>query len=204
MNRFPLLSFRAFFAIFTLCILPTLAHAHPGHDGGHDGGFSWDFTRGFEHPLFGLDHMLAMIAVGLWAAQSSGRARWLIPATFISVMSLGGVLGARGFIPTFNEQMIAASLLVFGLLLVIADKLPLVFGLTLTAFFAAYHGFAHGAEIPVNAQGGLYGLGFIAATALLHTVGFSLGQLTKSPRAQWIQSASGIAVALIGVLLLID
>src|SRR4051812_46407748 len=130
----------------TLALLPAVASAHPGHDGGHD--LSWDFSGGFAHPIFGLDHLLAMIAVGIWAAQLGGRARWLVPATFVSVMALAATFGQREIPHTAMEQMLAASLLAFGLMIALAQRLPLVVGLGLTALFATFHGFAHVSELP--------------------------------------------------------
>lgn len=183
-----------------LALLPVVASAHPGHDGGHD--LTWDFTSGFSHPLFGLDHLLAMIAVGVWAAQLGGRARWLIPATFVGVMTLGAAFGLRGLVPTGTEQMIAASLLAFGVMIAMAKRIPLYAGLGLVSLFAAFHGFAHGAEIPADAGGLSYGLGFVAATALLHAAGLALGKLSQN-RSAWLAKTAGAAVAAVGAFMLV-
>ena len=183
-----------------LALLPAVASAHPGHDGGHD--LSWDFAGGFTHPVFGLDHLLAMIAVGIWAAQFGGRARWIVPATFVGVMTLATAFAQNGVVPAGMEQMIAASLLAFGLMIAMAKRLPLAAGLGLTALFAAFHGFAHGAEIPARANGLSYGLGFVAATVLLHAIGLSLGKFsaTKSP---WFSKTAGAGVAAVGAVMLV-
>ena len=182
-----------------LAVLPAVASAHPGHDGGHD--LTWDFFGGFAHPLGGLDHLLAMIAVGLWAAQVGGRARWLVPATFVGVMTLAAAFGPQLMAPAGFEQMIAASLLVFGLMVAMAKRLPLSAGLGLTALFAAFHGFAHGAEIPANSDGLSYGLGFVAATVLLHGAGLTLGQLTVR-QSSWFAKTAGAGIATVGVFML--
>lgn len=182
-----------------LTALPVAAFAHPGHDGGH--GLEWDFAGGFAHPLFGLDHLLAMVAVGVWAAQLGGRARWLVPATFGGVMALGAVLASQNVAFPAVEQMIAASLLAFGLLIALAKRLPLSAGLGLTALFAAFHGFAHGAELPASSSGLTFGLGFAAATLLLHGLGFALGQFSQS-RASWVSKTAGAGIAAVGAVLL--
>ena len=180
-----------------LLALPALAQAHPGHDG-HD--LTWDFSSGFAHPLSGWDHLLAMIAVGLWAAQLGGRARWLVPAAFVSVMTLGATLGRTGIIFPGVEQGIAASVLVLGLLIATAVRLPVTAGMALVGVFAIFHGFAHGAEMPATAGGLLYGAGFIAATALLHAAGVGLGVFAARTSANatkyagWAIAASGVVM----------
>ncbi|HTJ78769.1 MAG TPA: HupE/UreJ family protein [Rariglobus sp.] len=182
-----------------LAAIPAIASAHPGHDGGH--GFGWDFSSGFAHPLGGWDHLLAMIAVGLWAAQLGGRARWLVPAAFVSVMTLGAILGHGGMMIAGTEQGIAASVLVLGLLVATAARLPVALGMAVTGVFALFHGLAHGAEMPANAAGLQYGLGFVLATALLHAAGLGLGLLTARKSAVIPQTA-GAAIALVGVAML--
>lgn len=183
-----------------LAVLPAIASAHPGHDGGH--GLEWDFAGGVQHPLFGLDHLLAMIAVGIWAAQLGGRARWFVPATFVGVMALGAVVGNQGVAFPAVEQMIAASLLAFGLMIALAKRLPVSLGLGLTALFALFHGVAHGAEIPANVSGVSYGLGFVVATTALHGVGLALGKLSAKQSA-WFAKAAGASVAAVGAVMLI-
>jgi urease accessory protein len=183
-----------------LALLPAVASAHPGHDGGHD--LTWDFAGGFAHPVFGLDHLLAMIAVGIWAAQVGGRARWIVPATFVGVMTLASFFGQRGFVPSGMEQMIAVSLLALGLMIALAKRLPLSAGLGLAALFAAFHGFAHGAEIPATSSGLSYGLGFVAATILLHAVGLALGKLSLN-QSSWFAKTAGAGVAAVGAVMLV-
>lgn len=181
------------FLALAIFALPVLAQAHPGHDG-HD--LTWDFTSGAAHPLSGWDHLLAMIAVGLWAAQLGGRSRWLVPAAFVSVMALGAVLGHAGLALPGVEQGIAASILILGLLIAAAVRLPAPAGMALVGIFALFHGVAHGAEMPATAGGLSYGAGFIVATAGLHAVGLGLGFALQKQRT--VARLAGGAVALAG------
>jgi urease accessory protein len=196
MKSFALPIRRVFLSLLAV-VLPTAAFAHPGHDGDHGGGLTWDFSAGFAHPLGGLDHVLAMVAVGIWAAQLGGRARWALPLAFIGAMTVGAAAGAGGFGVAWVEQAIAASVFLIGLLVVCAARLPLVVGVLLTASFAVFHGLAHGAEMPAGATGAAYGAGFAAATALLHAAGLGLGTLAaRAPK--WVMQAAGAALALAG------
>lgn len=175
--------------------IPALAHAHPGHDGDHE--LVWDFNAGFTHPLFGLDHLVAMLAVGLWAAQLGGRARWMVPAAFVTLMALGAAFARTGVNIAGVEQLIAASVLVIGLLIATATRLPVATGMCLVGLFAIFHGFAHGTEMPASAQAVGYGAGFLLATALIHAVGLGLGtwaaaRFEKTARAAgWLIAACG-------------
>ena len=165
-----------FLAVVALAF-PVLAYAHPGHDG-HD--LTWDFTNGALHPLFGWDHLLAMIAVGLWAAQLGGRSRWLVPTAFVSVMILGAALGQSGLSFSGLEQGIAASLFVLGLLIATTAKLRAPAGMAIVGIFALFHGLAHGLEMPASTSALTYGFGFIATTILLHAAGLTLGTAMKN------------------------
>lgn len=185
--------------VSSLGLLPAVLSAHPGHDGGH--GLEWDFAGGFTHPIFGLDHLFAMVAVGVWAAQLGGRARWIAPATFVGVMALGAFLGAQQVAVPAVEQMIAASLLVLGLMIVLAKRLPFALGLGLVALFAAFHGFAHGAELPASSDGLSYGLGFVASTLLLHGCGLAVGKAAVL-KSVWIPRVAGVALASFGAVML--
>jgi urease accessory protein len=184
-------------AAATALVIPAVAYAHPGHDG-HD--FGWDFSSGFGHPLFGFDHLLAMLAVGLWAAQLGGRARWLVPATFVALMIAGAAMARQGLAISGVEQVIATSVLILGLLLATAATLPVAVGMALVGLFAAFHGYAHGAEMPANSQALGYGAGFVLATVLIHATGVGLGVLAaqRSPKvtriAGWIIAASGLVL----------
>jgi urease accessory protein len=186
----------AFLVTTALMLVPVLAQAHPGHG-------STGFTHGFIHPLSGLDHLLAMIAVGLWAAQLGGRALWAVPAAFLSVMTLGGALGMAHLQIPLIEQGILLSVLVLGVLIAAAVRLPLVASIAIVGLFALCHGIAHGAEMPENAAGLTYGAGFILTTALLHACGMAAGLMTKSIASrQWMRFA-GAGIAMAGVMLCI-
>src|SRR5579863_3698485 len=134
-------------AILSLCVLAFVgsaaAHPVPGAAG---------LTAGFAHPLSGLDHVLAMVAVGLWAAQLGGRALWLVPASFVGFMTLGGALGMAGVHLPMVEAGILASVLILGILIAAAAQLPLAASVAVTGLFAIFHGHAHGTEIPLAAS----------------------------------------------------
>jgi urease accessory protein len=149
--------------------LPTAAFAHTGL-GGTNG-----FTHGFMHPIGGLDHVLAMVAVGLLAARLGGRALWLVPLSFIAMMILGGVAGAKGLGMPFVELGISGSILVLGFVIVLGRRLSTALAMALVGFFGIFHGHAHGTEMPVDVAGFAYGAGFVLATALLHASGQMLG-----------------------------
>lgn len=178
---------------------PLSAFAHPGHEG-HD--LTWDFSGGFAHPFTGWDHLLAMIAVGLWAAQLGGRARWLVPAAFLAAMTAGAAFGRAGFAFTGLEQSIAASVFVLGLLVATSARLPLAVAMTLTGLFAAFHGLAHGAEMPATSGALGYGIGFVAATAALHALGLGLGLVSLRTAGATRTKYAGYAIAACGLALL--
>lgn len=181
--------------------LPSLALAHPGHDG-HD--FGWDFSAGLAHPLSGWDHLLAMVAVGLWAAQLGGRARWLVPASFVALMTAGAALGQAGWHIAGSEQAIAASVLVLGLLVAGAIRLPVSASMTLVGAFALFHGVAHGAEMPATTAGLSYGLGFVAMTALLHLAGLGAGSFAmRRTSTNTLARIAGGAIAGVAVLMMV-
>src|SRR5664280_906086 len=163
----------AFRLLMTVALLlaPSVAFAHPGHG---EGG---SLLAGFIHPFSGIDHLLAMTAVGLFAANLGGRALWAVPATFVAMMALGGVFGAAGVTP------------------------PVLAARALVGIFAIFHGHAHGTEMPVGGSGVVYGIGFMVATTLLHGFGITLGLAIRwfddVPRRRAMQ-ACGVAIALIG------
>jgi urease accessory protein len=183
----------------TALFIPVVASAHPGIPG-HTHGFA----NGFAHPLSGLDHLLAMTAVGLWAAQRGGRALWMVPCAFLSVMALGGMLGMAGFgqIPLI-EQAIAASVLVLGIFLAVAARLPMWSSVMVIGLFALFHGYSHGAEMPVTASGLLYGLGFMLATATLHLFGIGLGFAAQKTNSLKVVRCLGVIIAVCGIYLLL-
>lgn len=133
------------------------------------------FISGLNHPVFGYDHLLAMVTVGLLSAQIGGRAIWTVPATFVSVMAVGGVLGMSGVRLPFVEYGIALSVLALGSALFGARKLPVIVAMSFVGIFAVFHGHAHGTEMPYFAQPALYAAGFSLATAALHVFGAVTG-----------------------------
>jgi len=180
-------------------LLPLVAQAHPGHPG-HD--LEWDFTAGLAHPLSGLDHLLAMVAVGLWAAQLGGRARWLVPSAFVTMMALGAALARTGLVLPGVEPFIAASVLILGLLIGTAARLPVSAGMALVGVFALSHGFAHGAEMPGTTGVPSYGAGFIFATILLHAAGLGLGALAARSASVRATNYAGWAIAACGAVMI--
>lgn len=179
--------------VSALTLVPTLAHAHPGHGAG--------FVAGAAHPLMGLDHLLAMVAVGLWAAQLGGRARWVVPATFVAVMAAASALGMQGVALPMIEPAIICSIVILGLLIATVARLPLAASVTLVGIFAAFHGLAHGMEVPANASGVTYTAGFALATTALHGVGFALAAgMQWAAATSWVRF-TGAAVAIAGAML---
>jgi urease accessory protein len=163
------------------------ALAHTGH------GDASGLAHGFLHPLTGLDHVLAMIAVGLIAAQLGGRALVVVPAAFLAMMAVGGALGAAGFGLPLAETGIALSVIVLGAAIALGRALPILGAVTLVGAFAIFHGYAHGLEMPDAASGLAYGLGFLVATAGLHAAGIGLGLVAGRLSGQL--GASGLRVA---------
>ncbi|HEY5753009.1 MAG TPA: HupE/UreJ family protein [Chthoniobacterales bacterium] len=187
--------FSLFFLLSALVLLaPSLAEAHPGH------GAHTPFLDGLAHPVNGVDHVLAMIAVGIFAVQRGGRAIWAIPTAFISAMALGGILGINHFTLPLVETGILFSNLALGILIAfaLAKKLPLWAGISTIAVFAVFHGYAHGAEMPATASGFHYGAGFLIATAALHGSGVAFSLLVAGlGQTQFIRVA-GAAIAVLG------
>jgi urease accessory protein len=181
-------------ALFLFC-LPTLAYAHPAV-GSVDG-----LWNGLAHPLGGLDHLAAMMGVGLWAAQRGGRFLWLAPLAFLCTMALGGLLGMLAIGVPFVEPGMAASVLILGILIAAAVRLPLVLSVFVVGLFALFHGHAHGAEMPHTASGLMYGVGFIAATAALHLLGIGLGLFARKSGADWLVRYAGATLVLCGIFL---
>lgn len=155
-------------------------------------------AQGLFHPLTGFDHMAAMIAVGLWAAQRGGRALWLVPLTFISLMAVGGLLAVAGVSLPWVESGIGASVLVLGLLVAAAVRLPVLASSLVVGLFALFHGHAHGTEIPPLASGLAYGLGFILTTALFHGTGMGFAQSVRHWGTPVLVRLAGGATAAFG------
>lgn len=158
---------RLLLALAILVLSPTLAFAHTGV--GHTAGF----FHGFEHPIGGIDHVLAMVAVGIFAYVMGGRALWLVPLSFVAMMVAGFALGiARVDVP-FVELGIALSSVVIGAAAALGRPMPVAGAMALVGVFAIFHGHAHGAEMPADASGLAYAAGFVAVTALLHLAGIA-------------------------------
>ena len=149
-----------------LSTAPAFAHLNPEEHG--------SFMAGFSHPLFGLDHILVMVAVGLWASQIGGRALWLVPAAFVGTMAFGFGLAVAGVDLPFVEPAILASVVALGLLVAMAARFDTVASAALVAAFALFHGHAHGGELGA-AGAASFGIGFVVATALLHAAGIAIG-----------------------------
>jgi urease accessory protein len=179
-------------------LLPTAALAHTGI------GAASGFAHGFWHPIGGLDHVLAMVAVGAFAVRLGGRAVWLVPAAFVAMMAVGGFAGLEGIQLPFVETGIALSVAVLGLAVAFQWKLPVAGASALVGLFAIFHGHAHGSEMPVDASGLTYAAGFMLATASLHVAGIGLGLAVGriGARSRLALQASGGAMALAGVALL--
>jgi urease accessory protein len=191
-------AFKTGVAALAAALLPTAALAHTGV--GDTGGFA----HGFWHPVGGLDHVLAMVAVGAFAACLGGRALWIVPAAFVAMMAVGGFIGMEGIQLPFVETGIALSVVVLGLAVALRWKLPVAAASALVGLFAVFHGHAHGGEMPVDASGLTYATGFMLATALLHVAGIGLGLAVGQigTRSKLVLQAGGGAMALAGVALL--
>ncbi len=164
-------------------LLPAIVWAHPGH--GEAG-----LLGGLSHPFSGLDHVLGMLAVGIWAARSHGWGRWLVPAAFLGGMMGGALLGLDGFALPHLESAVTAAVVVSVLMATLAARLPLAAKVAMAATFALSHGLAHGAEIPALASPSAYVAGFLAATGLLLTLGVGLGRLAQhTKREGWLGTA---------------
>jgi urease accessory protein len=158
------------------------------------------------HPILGWDHLLAMVAVGLWAAQRGGRAVWILPVSFVGVMALGGIMGTSGIDLPGVETGILASVLVLGILIAAAARFPIAIGAAVVAIFALFHGHAHGTEMPQTSLGIAYSIGFCTATALLHASGIALPnalrKFSAAEQGRWIRYA-GAGLGLAGVALIL-
>jgi urease accessory protein len=150
-------------------LVPTAALAHSGH------GETAGFVHGFVHPFGGVDHFVAMVAIGMLAYQLGGRALWLVPSVFVLVMGVGGVLGAAHVQLPYVEAMIATSIVVLGAAIAFGIRAPVAIAAAVAGLFAVFHGYAHGAEMPTAGSAASYAAGFMTATALLHMLGIALG-----------------------------
>ncbi|WP_257167071.1 HupE/UreJ family protein [Bradyrhizobium sp. SRS-191] len=169
---------------------PLLAHEQAGVGGG--------LASGLLHPLTGLDHLVAMVAVGIWGAQLGGVAIWVLPVVFPLVMAFGAVLGILKIGLPVPELVIALSALVLGLAVALRIRVPFAAAAAIVAIFAVFHGHAHGAELPSSANPLAYGCGFVVATGLLHACGITIGALARWPGGERIIRGVGAAIAALG------
>jgi urease accessory protein len=167
-----------------------------------DGNAAGGFLGGFAHPLFGLDHVVAMIAVGLWGAFLGPPAIWVLPIAFPMVMAFGGAMAILGIAVHGVEIGIAISAIVLGGMIALAARPPLIGAALIVAAFAIFHGHAHGAELPPGTDAVAFSVGFVMATGMLHLTGIAFGLLTRWPMGRIGVRVAGIVIALVGVVFL--
>ena len=189
-------------AVLLAATVSTGALAHTGAGTGTTAGFAY----GFAHPIAGIDHVLAMVAVGLFAFLLKGRALWLVPAAFVGMMAVGGIVGAAGIPAPMVELGIALSVVAIGGLIAFGKSMPVAAAMAIVGAFAIFHGHAHGAEMPETMSGFAYGIGFLLATALLHgagvLAGFGIGKPGEA-RGMKIARASGAAMSVAGLAIVV-
>jgi len=178
--------------LFLLC-LAAGAQAHT------EGLVAGGFFSGFMHPLSGLDHLLAMIAVGIWGASLGLPLIWALPVVFPLRMVIGGVLGIAQVPLPFVESGIAVSVVVLGLAILAAWRAPIAVAVAIVGAFGVFHGYAHGAELPASAAPAAYSAGFVLSTGLLHLTGIAIGTLDRLPHGRQVLRASGGVIAIVGV-----
>jgi len=178
---------------------PALGFAHVGQ-----GDVSGGFLAGLEHPVMGLDHVVAMVAVGIWGAQLRAPAIWVLPVTFPLVMSFGGILGGFAVPIPGIEIGIAVSAIVLGAMVALAARPPLWIAGVIVGVFAIFHGYAHGAELPESANAISYAMGFVIATGSLHVLGILIGVINRWRAGEKCLRAGGVLIALCGVYFLVS
>ena len=185
------------FSTLMFCLLiasPALAHVEQGQAVG--------FVTGLEHPWSGLDHVLAMIAVGLWGAQLGNPALWILPVTFPMVMAMGAMMGLLGIPLPGIEVGIAVSAILLGAMVLGEVRPKLYIAAVMVGFFAVFHGHAHGTELPPGQSGLLYSMGFVIATGCLHGIGILLGTIHRWPAGKMALRGAGAFIAAMGVFFL--
>jgi urease accessory protein len=180
--------------LIILCPAPAFAHVQ--------GAEAVGFLSGFRHPISGLDHVLAMVAVGLWGAQLGAPAVWVLPVAFPMVMAMGGMLGLMGVPLPGIEYGIAASAILLGAAVMFEVRPPLETAAILVGFFAIFHGHAHGTELPAGQSALLYSMGFVIATGCLHAAGIGIGTVHRWPAGRIALRAAGAMVCVAGVIFL--
>ena len=187
---------------WTALLATGLLVASPVGLAAHEGGAGVGLLSGLKHPISGVDHVVAMVAVGLWGAQLGQPAIWLLPVVFPMVMAFGGMLGLLGIPIPGVEIGIALSALVLGIMVLGEVKPPLAVTAIIVGVFAIFHGHAHGAELPEGASGVTYSLGFVVATGLLHAAGIAIGEIHRWSAGRVVLRAAGAGVALAGLFFL--
>jgi urease accessory protein len=182
----------------TALATPAFAHTGIGDTNG--------FAHGFLHPVSGIDHVLAMVAVGLFAALLGGRAIWLVPLAFVTMMGAGGAAGVAGINPPLTEIGIGLSVVALGVAVAFSVRMPVAAAMAFVGFIAIFHGQAHGAEMPETASGLAYGIGLIIATALLLVCGIGIGLWlgrVAQDRVRRVTQLAGGAMSLAGIGILV-
>jgi len=182
--------------LMTTTLLIVFAGSACAHEGTGIGG---GFISGFMHPILGWDHVVAMVAVGLWGAFLGNPAIWILPVVFPLVMAFGGALGVLGVPIPAVETGIAASAVVLGAMVALAARPPIWIAAVIVGVFAIFHGHAHGTELPDAANPLAYSFGFVIATGLLHLSGIAFGLLVRWPAGKVAVQAGGGIIALAGV-----
>jgi urease accessory protein len=179
--------------LLMILLIPSSVFAHV------EQGQAAGFITGLQHPWSGLDHVLAMIAVGLWGAQLGNPAMWVLPVIFPMVMSLGAMMGLLGIPLPGIEIGIALSAILLGAMVVGEVRPKLVIAAVLVGFFAVFHGHAHGTELPAGQSGMLYSMGFVIATGILHGIGITIGLIHRWPQGRLALRGVGAFIAVMGV-----
>ena len=181
--------------VIAILLAPSAVFAHTGA-GPADG-----IVHGLLHPVSGIDHIAAMAAVGLWAAQRGGRALWAVPLSFVTAMTAGSIAGAAGWAVPFVEPAIGASVLILGILIAAAARMSLSASCIVVGLCAVFHGHAHGTEIPGELSGLSYGAGFILSTLLLHAGGLIAGYTAQRYALHRLIRYAGITTTAAGICL---
>ncbi len=189
-RHMALLMFFLALMVYLVWVPSAQAHVEQGQAAG--------FVTGLEHPWSGLDHVLAMIAVGLWGAQLGNPAMWVLPITFPMVMSLGAMMGLLGIPLPGIEVGIAVSAILLGAMVLGEVKPKLLIAAIMVGFFAIFHGHAHGTELPAGQSGLLYSMGFVIATGVLHGIGILIGLIHRWPAGKLVLRGAGAFIAAMG------
>lgn len=183
-------------AAATCLFLPAVGSAHVQQ------GQATSFFTGISHPWSGMDHILAMVAVGLWGAQLGNPALWVLPVSFPMMMAVGAMMGLLGIPVPGIEIGIAVSALVLGVMILGEVRPPLMVSVVIVGFFAIFHGYAHGTELPPGQSGLLYSMGFVIGTGCLHGVGIAIGFIYRWPSGRLVLRATGAFIGLMGTFFL--